>query len=175
MDTLDQAVETPQAPLRPNEDVDLLPHGFEGPGADVVHDDAAGSAQIIMRGPPRLPRQNAGDGPAADRAQPNGIASPAAPLTAAVILARLEQHARHAQGALAPEPSGPCARRRWPSPTGPRPKGLSASPLHRKRWLPMWTRSRYKGESLPPSDRPSGPLPPCTAPPACPTHPRQNP
>ena len=36
-------------------------------------------------------------------AQPYGIASPAAPLTAEAILARLEQHARHAQGALAPE------------------------------------------------------------------------
>ena len=36
-------------------------------------------------------------------AQPYGITNPTVPLTAEVILARLEQHARHAQGALAPE------------------------------------------------------------------------
>src|SRR3954466_3515726 len=36
-------------------------------------------------------------------AQPSGIASAAVPLTAEAILMRLERHARHAQGALAPE------------------------------------------------------------------------
>ena len=103
MDTLDQAVETPQAPLRRNEGVDALPHDPNGSGTDIGHDYVSGSAQTITPGLPRLHRQNVGEDPAAAMPQPDGIASLAAPLNAAVILARLEQHARHAQGALAPE------------------------------------------------------------------------
>jgi hypothetical protein len=103
MDPLDQAVDAPQVPQRPYAGAGPTQRGSKGSSAYVGHDKAGKSGQTIKSSPPVLHRYNSGDDPAAVMAQPNGLASAAVPLTADAILARLEQHARHAQGALSPE------------------------------------------------------------------------
>src|SRR4051794_14881039 len=91
MDPLDQHADALQAPPRP----------YEGAASPQRGPD--GSGEIIVPSTPLLRRQNSGDEPAAAMAQPHGVVSAAVPLTAEAILARLQRHARHAQGALAPE------------------------------------------------------------------------
>ena len=91
MDPLDQAADASQAPSRP----------YEGPVPSQRGPE--GSRQTIAPSTPLLHRQGSGDHPAAAMAQPSGMASAAVPLTAEAIVARLERHAQHAQGALAPE------------------------------------------------------------------------
>jgi site-specific recombinase XerD len=103
MDPLDQAVDAPQGPQRPYAGAGPTQPGSKGSSAYVGHDKAGKSGQTIKPSPPVLHQYNSGDDPAAVTAQPNGPASTADPLTADAILARLKQHARHAQGALAPE------------------------------------------------------------------------
>src|SRR4051794_38799924 len=103
MDPLDQAVDAPQVPQRPYAGAGVSQHGSEGSSAYGGRDEAGKSNQTIKASTPVLHRYNSGDDPAAAMAQPNGLPGTIVPLTAEVILARLEQHARHAQGALAPE------------------------------------------------------------------------
>src|SRR3954453_1537917 len=91
MDPLDQAAEAPWASPSPYEGADPSQRGLDGSGKT-----PAPSASPLCR-------QSSGDGPAAAMAQPYGMTSAAVPPTAEAILARLERHARHAQGALAPE------------------------------------------------------------------------
>ena len=91
MDPLDQAAGVLQVPPRSYEGAVPSQRGPNGPG------------QILAPSTPLLRRQNSGDEPAAAMATPHGMASAAVPLTAEAIVARLERHARHAQGALAPE------------------------------------------------------------------------
>src|SRR5689334_18826027 len=92
MDPLDQAADAPHAPPRPYEE-----------GAVPLQRGPKGSGQTIAPSTPPLHWQNSDDDPAAALAPSSGTASAAVPLTAEAILARLEQHAHHAQGALAAE------------------------------------------------------------------------
>ena len=81
MDPLDQIAEASQTPQRPY----------------------MGAGQTISPSASLRCRQKAGGDAAATMAQPYGTAGAAVPLTAEAIVARLERHARHAQGAWAPE------------------------------------------------------------------------
>src|SRR5690349_19088265 len=103
MTPLDRAAEAPQMPPRPCEGADPPRREPEGPGAEVGHEGASGSGQTIAPSTPLLLRQKSGGDPAAAIAPPRALASAALPLTAEAIVARLERHAHHAQGALAPE------------------------------------------------------------------------
>src|SRR4051812_31384286 len=91
MDPLDQAADAPQTPPGPYEGAVPSQRGLDGSG------------QTIAPSASPLCRQSSGDGPAAAMAPPPGMAGAAVPPTAEAILARLQRHARHAQGALAPE------------------------------------------------------------------------
>src|SRR3954452_2109548 len=102
MDPLDQHANALQAPSRPYEGAVPSQGGPDGPG------------QTIAPSTPLLHRQTSGDDPAAAMASPHGIAGAAVPLTAEAIAARLERHARYAQGALRGVVELPVPRRGQP-------------------------------------------------------------